>query len=174
MKSFSYSNERDKAYGVAGMTICLIACDNDRYLASVDMDAAPGESMCMNHDFGMRPNPRMSAKIVWAQAIDELRVSASMALANLVCRRYVMLHRGLNSDEVSMLKQAVTQEAAEGCALEPDEAERLYSSCYQMVDRIFRHTPIHQIAGAFADELIRRRSLSAAEARDTLASLGLR
>ena len=63
--SLHYTDDRDMAYGVAGMTITLVALDGEEYFAGIDLDAPAGEQMLMSHDFGFKGNPRMSAKIVW-------------------------------------------------------------------------------------------------------------
>ncbi len=85
--SLRYTDERDKSYGIAGMAITLVACDGEHLLAEIHLDAEPGECMVMTHDFGFKGNPRMSAKIVWEQTLKDLRITTSMALGNLACRR---------------------------------------------------------------------------------------
>lgn len=169
-----YADERDKTYGIAGMTITLVACQADDLLAEVRLDAEPGETMLMTHDYGMRGNPRMSAKIIWAQTLNELRTTASMALGNIVCRRYVLAHRALTPADTDPIRDAVRSEALTHCSLENDEADALFDRCMSTVDRIFRHAVVHEAARGFADELTRRRTMSAREAVDLLASLGLR
>ncbi len=172
--SLRYTDERDKSYGIAGMAITLVACDGEHLLAEIHLDAEPGECMVMTHDFGFKGNPRMSAKIVWEQTLKDLRITTSMALGNLACRRYILAGKGLSQEETDGLRDAVRTEAHEHCSLEDDEADRLFDSCYRYVDRIFRHSGIRSVADGFADHLTRRRTLSAVEAIELLAQLGLR
>ena len=169
-----YADERDKTFGIAGMTITLVACRDEEFLAEIRLDAEPGETMVMKHDSGMRANPRMSAKIIWTQALDELRTTTSMALGNIVCRRYVMARRGLTPADTTPIREAVRSEGLTHCSLEQDEADALFERCLSTVDRIFRHSAVHQVAAAFADELSARRTMSAREAIELLSSLGLR
>lgn len=169
-----YSDERDKTYGIAGMAITLVALDGEDFLSEIHLDSEPGESMVMSHDFGLRGNPRMSAKIVWEQTLKELRMTTSMALGNLACRRYVLAHTGMTAAETDGIRAAVVEEGREYCALDEDECRHLFDSCYSYVDRIFRHSGIAGVAGSFADELARRRSMTASEAIELLAHLGLR
>lgn len=169
-----YSDERDKTYGIAGMTITLVALDGYDLLAEIHLDSEPGESMVMSHDFGLRGNPRMSAKIVWEQMLRELRMTTSMALGNLACRRYVLAHTGMTKAETDGIRKAVVEEGREYCALDEDECGSLFDGCYRYVDRIFRHAAIGGVVDAFADELTRRRSMSVSEAVELLAHLGLR
>lgn len=171
--TLSYADERDKTYGVAGMAITLVALDGEQYLAHIDLDGEPGELLEMSHDFGFKGNPRMSAKIVWEQTIKELRLYVSMAIGNVACRRYVLAHHALTSDDTSSLRKALRMDATDHCGLDSDEADRLFESCLGYVDRIFRHAAIPDIAHGFAGRLAERRTLSGAEAVEILASLGL-
>ncbi len=162
-RTLSYADERDKTYGITGMTITLVVCNAEDYLSEIHLDNQPGECMVMAHQFGFKGNPRMSAKIVWEQTLNDLRVTTSMALGNLMCRRYILDRKPLTDDE-----------ASEHCALDNDESARLFDACYHTVDRIFRHSAIRPIADSFAEQLTNRRTLSANEAIEILAQLGIR
>lgn len=169
-----YADERDKAYGVASMTVTLVALDGEEHLGGIDIDASAGDEIYMVQTFGMKGNPRMSAKILWEQSVKELRLSASMALGNLVGRRYVLAHRGLTRDDTEALRRVVRTEASEHCSLDFDEADRLFDHCLSYVDRLFRHSGVQVVTHGFAKHVIDRRQLSAAEAFELLSSLGLR
>lgn len=169
-----YSDERDKAYGLAGAVITVVLTDRARSIAEINLDAAPGESMVMSHDFGFKGNPRMSAKIVWEHSVDDLRVLLSMVLGNLACRRYVLAGRSIDRDELAAVRTALRDEACDTCSLDADEADSLFDSSMAYVDRVFRHPAIPDIARAFADDLSQRRSLSIVEALEALSALGIR
>lgn len=169
----SYSDERDKTYGMAGMAITLVVLDGTNYLAHIDLDADAGSCVEMSHEFGFKGNPRMSAKIIWEQTLRDLRLTASMALGNVTCRRYLLDRRTLSSDDIHSLRYALRQDATEHCGLEKDETDRLFDSCMSYVDRIFSTHGIDDIAAAFASELASRRSMSGAEVAELLAHLGL-
>lgn len=172
--SLRYADERDKSYGIAGMTITLVACDGEESLAEIHLDAEPGECMVMSHAFGLKGNPRMSAKIVWHQTLNDLRLSTSMALGNIVCRRYILGGRGLSPSDTAQLRSAVLADAAEYCSLDEDESGRLFDSCLGYVDRIFRQRAVAGVVEAFAEQLTHRRSMTASEAIELLAGLGVR
>lgn len=172
--SLRYTDERDKSYGIAGMAITLVAIDGEKYLAEIRLDAEPGDCMVMTHDFGFKGNPRMSAKIVWNQTLNELRTGASMTLGNLACRRYVLGGTGMSHADTESIRAAVRKEALEHCELEADEADALFDSCMSYVDRIFRHSGVHRVAHSFVEQLMSRRTMSAAEAIELLAQLGMR
>ncbi len=172
--SLGYSDERDKCYGIAGMAITMVALDGENYLAAIHLDADPGETIVLTPEYGLKGNPRMSAKIVWEQSVNELRLSTSMILGNLACRRYVLLHKGIDASDSAKVRAAVREDAATQCSLEADEADRLFDSCMSYVDRIFRHAGIRRVADSFSEELTRRRSMTGTEVVEILASLGLR
>lgn len=169
-----YTDEREKTYGLTGMAITLVALDGEDYLGGIDVDADPSEAFIMSPDFNFRGNPRMSAKILWSETLKELRLAASIALGNIVCRRYCLQHRGLDREDLQKVRSALRMDAGEQCSLENDEADRLFDSCYSYVDRLFRHPQLAGIAGSFADHLTERRKLSASETVEYLASLGVR
>lgn len=176
MEKFSlrYIDERDKSYGIAGMTITLVACDAANLLSEIHLDAEPGECMVMTHDFGLKGNPRMSAKLLWEQTVSDLRTTTSMALGNIACRRYVKEQRRLSDRDTEPIREAVRGEALEHCELDRDEADSLFSHCLTFVDRVFRHATVQDAAHSFAAELAQRRSMSVNEAIELLARMGLR
>ncbi len=100
----SYNDETDKAYGLAGSTITLVAADGEQYLAALDLDADPAEAISLITGFGIKANPRMSAKVIWNQAVKELRVSSLIAIGNVACRVYDRRHPPLTSDEEPLLR----------------------------------------------------------------------
>lgn len=169
-----YADERDKTYGIAGMAISLVACDGGHLLAEIKIDADPGECMVMANSFGLKGNPRMSAKIVWEQTVQELRATTSMVLGNIACRRYILDHMTMTPADTHHVMLAVREEAREHCALDTDEADALFGNCLSYVDRVFRHSGVQEIARRFADRLAAQRTMSADEAIELLAQLGMR
>lgn len=169
-----YSDERDKAYGLAGAVITVVMTDRARSIADINLDAAPGECVTMSHDFGFKGNPRMSAKIVWEQAVDDLGVLLSMVLGNLACRRYLLSGRDIDPAEITAVRTAFREEACDNCGLDADEADRLFNRSLAYVNRVFSYPAIPDIARAFAENLAECRSLSIAEALDYLSDWGIR
>lgn len=172
-ETLTYSDDRDKAYGITGMAITLVALDAADFFDSIDLDAPSGEHIVMSHDYGMRGNPRMSAKIIWQQTMRELKLTASIALGNLTCRRYLLAHKGLSDKEITVIREALRHDADQHLDMDSDEADRLFDSCRQYADRLFRHQGVAGVAHSFADKLAERHQMSAAEAIEILASLGL-
>lgn len=171
--SLKYADERDKIYGLAGMAITLVALDGEKYLCEIRLDAPADKSFVMSHDYGFTGNPRMSARIVWEQTLSDLRMTASMALGNIACRRYVLGHRAIDDNDIVAVREAVRLDAGEHCSLDTDEADSLFNTSLNYVQRIFRHSGVQEIAHTFAGHIGRRRTMSGAEAVEILHSLGL-
>jgi len=175
LNSLHYTDETDKCYGLAGMAITLAACDSRGLLVGMDLDAPSGDSMAVSQDFFFRGNPRMPAKYVWAQTLESFRLAVELVLGNLMCRSYVHGHRrALERSTADALRAFVRDEGAENCALEADEADSIFDEAYELSDRIFRHSGIHDIAGEFAALMAERRSLDATEIFEFMSRRGLR
>ncbi len=168
-----YTDSRDKAYGVAGMAITHVALDGEDFFAGIDLDAPAGEHLIMSHDYGVRCNPRMSAKVVWEQTLRELRLTASLALANITCRRYLLAHMSVRPAELDALRDALRHDASVHLDMDGDEADSIFEECRSYADRLFRHHGVADIAHNFAGRLADRHQMSGREALEILASLGL-
>lgn len=171
--TLSYNGERDKVYGLTGMAVTLVALDGEKYLYGIDIDAPAYQALQLGGGFGLKGNPRMSARILWEQAVGELRLHTSMALGNIVCRRYILGHTDISDTDIEPIRQAVHDDASAYCSLDDDEAERLFGSCLDYARRLFRHSGVQQVVHSFAGRLSERRCLSGAETVEILASLGL-
>lgn len=174
LSELKYNDELDKSYGLAGMVISLVASDGEELLSEISMDAPAGESLVMSHDYFFSGNPRMSAKVVWSATLEHFRLSTSMLLGNVMCRRYVLRRLPVDRATSDCLRELVCSEAGDSCALERDEADALFDRCYSYVDRLFSHNAVHSMAVEFSEILRKRRSLSAQEALETLNRLGNR
>lgn len=167
-----YTDDRDKACGIAGMAITLVACDAMHLLSEIDYDAAPGSNMRMVNVFAVGGNPRMSAKVVWNQSVKDLRAVLSMVLGNVACRQ--RLGTGLAASHDNSLRLLVREQGAAHCSLDADECDALMEDCRNYVSRIFRHHAIPAIADSMSRRIMERHRMSAAEIIEYLASLGLR
>lgn len=171
IENLKYSDDRDKSYGVAGMAVTLVAMDGESLLAAVSLDSAPGQSMQFTPDYYFNGNPRLSARIAYNHILGHLRLTAAMAVGNVICRSYVGRRRAVDSDAVDALRTVVRDEAMDTCSLDADEADALFEKHYSYFDRLFRHQGVVRIASEFADRLHSCRSMSAAEVFECLAEL---
>lgn len=173
--SLKYSDERDKAYGLVGMAITLVACDGQELLAHISLDGDADNDFEMSHEFFYRGNPRMAAKYMWDSDVRHLNIAARMILGNAVCRAYVLRgRRELSGDQRRAIRDVLREVAAENCALVKEEADSVFDDSFSFVHRLFSHVGVHSIADSFSEELRRRRTMSAAEVVELLGQLGVR
>lgn len=172
--SLKYTDKRDKAYGIAGMAITLVACDGEHLLAEIDFDDADGSNMHMSNLFNGASNPRMSAKVLWTQTVKDLRAMTSMALGNVACRRRMLSSGPIEPEALDILRELVREQAESYCSLDADEADTLFDNCHSYVRRLFDHSGVQGIASRFSDRILERRNMSANEVVEYLASLGMR
>lgn len=170
-----YADERDKAYGLTGMVITLVASDGTELLSAISLDGDAESDFEMSHDFFYRGNPRMAAKYLWVTGVRHLNLASRMIAGNALCRAYVLRgQQELPAERREAIREVVREVAMESCALAEDEARALFEDSFHYAHRLFSHIGVHSVADRFAEELRQRRAMSAAEAVELLSQLGLR
>ena len=51
MVTLKYKDEKDRAYGLGGMTVCMLLMDNEGFIDSVNLDAPADCGMVFSPDF---------------------------------------------------------------------------------------------------------------------------
>lgn len=166
MDNLKYENESEKCHGLAGMVYSLMANEAGEMLASVNLDGE--ESMVLSPEFYFNGNPVLSAKIAWRQMLTRFKVMSEMMVSNVMCRNYVLHHRGLTQSLVDSMRDHIREEGTANYQLEADECDRLMSAAVESYDRLYRSAQVHRLVGAFVEKLVRQRSLSALEAFELL------
>ncbi len=175
MRNTTADSGRHEGYdaGVAGMILVILALGAEELLAAVDMHAPAGQNLKFYPDAGINANPRISAKVVWAQAVKDLRMVTSMALARILCQNIANHNSGLNSSTIEVLRKSVSSMAAESCALDKDESDALFDSCLSYVERIFLHPHVRECVVPFGKFLKRNGVTGKSEIIEYLETVGL-
>lgn len=172
MDGLKYTDEKDKAYGLAGMAISLVAWDAEELLDSIDLDASADEAMHMSSEFYLTLAPRVGAKAIWEQALKRFQLTAAMMVANVACREMVKNnHSNLPGKTDAELRNALYEEGAELCALERDEVSQIYGKSLNYCYRLFLHPGVKQVASSFAEQLTQNRKLTSDEILSLLSYL---
>ncbi|MDE6207208.1 MAG: hypothetical protein K2M55_05320 [Muribaculaceae bacterium] len=171
--NLQYRSERDKAYGLAGMTVTLVALNGEEYLRELDLDAPDADAFVFENVYALKANPRMSAKVVWQQTLRDLRLMTSLSLGNIHCRRVLLDSRRPDRDEMQAVADALAADAAEHLGFDVDEAYELFNATNRYAMSLFNHDGVQAIAQAFADRLIEQRHIAAVDAFEFLAARGL-
>lgn len=167
-----YADETDKAYGLAGMAISLVAWDAEEWLTAIDIDAPADSALEMTSEFYMTLAPRVGAKAVWEQASKRFRLTAAMTVANVSCREMSLRNHGsLPGDLDSELRELLADEGAYLCGYEPDEVSRLYGQVLNYCSRLFGHPGVRSLAAKLASRIIEARRLDSPEVFALLAPL---
>lgn len=161
-----YTDEEDRSYGVAGMTISLLACDAENMLSCVSLEPEE-DSVEMSEEFFFNGNPRQSARIAWNELLRQLRVAAAMGLGNVICRARTRGRRPAE-DMLRAIHDFVAEQGQAECSLEADEIEKLYRHDLGYYDRLFSHPGVQDVAREFATVLRMRRRMSAGEVFEQL------
>ncbi len=170
--AIKYADENDKAYGLAGMAISLLAWDAEEWLESINIDAPADAAMQMSADFYLTIAPKVSAKALWEQASKRFQLTAAMTVANVTCRQMSLHHHSSLSGEIDAeLRSLLTDEGAELCGYESDEVSRLYGRAVSYCHRLFAHSGVCQLADKLAARIIDSRTLEAPEGFAILAPL---
>lgn len=168
--SLKYSDENDRAHGLAGMAVAMVAYNAQDYIVSISLDSTPGQGLTLAPEFGFNGNPRLSAKLAWKQILEQFELSAAMIMGNAVCRACVGQRRRPTDDVLHTLRTLISEEGKH-CELEDDEIDRLFNKNINYITRLFTHPGVMSVTTDFVSTVKNRRSLSASEILDKLAAL---
>lgn len=170
--TLKYTNEDDRAYGLAGMTISLAALDAIDSVVEVSMDA-DGPMVTFSQEYYYSVSPAISPKAVWENLMRNFHITSSMVVANVMARSIVRLGEEAPNSVMQEVYDEIEAEGTDTCGLEKDEVKTFYNRIFMQNRRIFtnpRLNPaIRELAGIFS----RRRRLSGLELRDELTLLQL-
>lgn len=162
-----YKDEADKSLGLAGMAISLVACDGERYLASLSLEEGD-EAFELSSESFFSGNPRFSARLVWNDLFVRFQLSSGLLLGNVLCRWRGTLPP---AEVLEAVHDIVREEGSSECSLDDDEIENVYNKSLAFYRRLFAHRPVIEVADSFADHLRRQRRMSAGEAFEFLSCL---
>ncbi len=167
-----YADETDKAYGLAGMAISLIAWDAEEWLNAINLDAPADSAMEMTSEFYLTLAPRVGAKAVWEQASQRFKLTAAMTVANVACREMALRnHESLPDQADSELRSLLADEGADLCGYESDEVSRMYGQALTYCSRLFSHPGVCDLANRLASKIIENRRMDALDVFTLLAPL---
>ena len=170
--TLAYTNEDDKAYGLAGMAISLAALDAIDRVASVTLDTN-GPMVTFSHQYYFSGSPSISPKTTWDNLLHNFYITSAMVLSNVMARSMVRLKEDVPAELLKQIHDEMVEEGRDTCSLEEDEIDSLYDKTRSYMGRIFRNPRLHPAINDFAHLLSRRRSLSGSEILDELRALSL-
>lgn len=170
--TLSYSNEDDRAYGLAGMAISLAGLDAIDTVVDISLDA-DGPMVNFSQEYYYSLSPVVSPKSVWENLIRNFHITASMVVGNVLARSLVRLHEDLPKDVEREIFAEIEAEGEDTCGLEKDEIEAFYNRILTQHRRIFSNPRLHPAINRLAGIISRRRRLSGLELREEMTYLQL-
>lgn len=168
MDSLKYVDEKDKSYGLAGMSIAAVVWDEADAIASINLDANDGESVKFASDYVYSAPSGVSVKSVWEHSFIHYRLCARLMMANVACRHLVHRHKDIPSNIVKTMRDMVCDEGNRQCSLETDESETVFNKNYENIRKIFGHSAVQQVARDFAENLLKCREMTGTEIMESL------
>lgn len=170
--TLKYTNEDDRAFGLAGMTISLAALDAIDTVVEVSMDAE-GPMVTFSQEYYYSVSPVVSPKAVWENLMRNFHITSSMVVANVMARSIVRLGEETPQGILDSIYNEIEAEGTDTCGLEKDEVKSFYNRIFMQNRRIFANPRLRPVVTELAGIFSRRRRLSGLELRDELALLQL-
>lgn len=165
--TITYSNDDDRAYGLAGMAISLAALNALDRVASVSLDS-DGPMVNFSHEYYFCGSPSISPKATWNNLLQNFHLTSAMVVSNVLARSIVRFGTDVPENIMSRLRHEIEEEGRDSCSLETDESDEIFNRVNSYMRRIFRNERLHPAIEEFVRTLSRRRSLSGMEIADEL------
>lgn len=159
MVTLKYKDEKDRAYGLGGMTVCMVMLDNEDFIESVDLDAPADKGIVFSPDFYYADNQNVSAKAVWRKKNSQFETVAGMLVSNLLSRALVREQDEISRELSDLLLAHLKEEGKETCSLDEDEVKDIFYKTYSFFHRVFSHQQVGLLLNEFVGTLIKQRRM---------------
>lgn len=165
-----YSNEDDRAYGLAGMAISIASLDALDRITEIFLDS-DGPMVSFTQDYYITFSPRVSPKSVWNTLMTNLQLTTSLVLGNVMARSLVRLGSEAGDDVFEEIREVVRQEGMEVCDLEEEEADEIFDKMMRHSRKLFYNPRLQPAVKQLAGVISRRRRLSVIDLAEELEML---
>lgn len=162
-----YSNEDDRAYGLAGMAISIASLDALDRITEVFLDAE-GPMVSFAQQYFFTSSPAVSPKDVWNNHLENLQLTTSLVLANVMARTLIRLGTEADEDVFTQIRDIVREEGRDACSLDEEEADAVFDKMMRHSQRLFYNPRLHPAVKQLAGVLSRRRRLSVVDLAEEL------
>lgn len=170
--TLSYTNEDDRAYGLAGMALSLASLNAIDRIVELSLDS-DGPMVEFSSEYYFPGSPAISPKSTWENLMRNFHITAAMVISNVMSRSLVRLHEDIPDTLLKEIYEEILNEGCETCGLEEDEVKSLYDKTFARQIRIFGNPRLRPAVEELAHIISRKRRLSGMELRDELAFLQL-
>lgn len=162
-----YSNEDDRAYGLAGMAISMASLDALDRITEIFLDA-DGPMVSFSQDYYYSSSPAISPKAVWNNLMSDLQLTTSLVLGNIMARSLVRLGTEAEAGVFDEIRTLVREEGMEVCTLDQEEADAVFDKMMRHSRRLFYNPRLHPAVKQLAGVISRRRRLSVIDLAEEL------
>lgn len=167
MFRLQYSNEDDRAYGLAGMAITMASLDALDRITEVFLDAeGPMVTFANNYYFSAAPS--VSPKVVWENLMTNFQLTTSLVLSNVMARSLVRLGEDAGDDVYDEVRSLVREEGRDICSLDDEESDLVFEKMLRHSRRLFHNPRLHPAVKQLAGVISRRRRLSVIDLAEEL------
>ena len=165
--TIKYSNEDDRAYGLAGMAISMASLDALDRITEIFLDA-DGPMVSFTNDYYYAFSPSVSPKAVWTNLLNNLQLTTSLVLGNIMARSLVRLGREAEDEVFNEIRDLVRQEGSDVCSLDREEADAMFEKMMRHSRRLFYNPRLQPAVRELAGVISRRRRLSVIDLAEEL------
>ena len=163
----TYSNEDDRAYGLAGMAISMASLDALDRITEIFLDAeGPMVSFAQSYYYSF--SPAVSPKAVWENLMSNFQLTTSLVLGNIMARSLVRLGMEADDETFDEIRSLVREEGMEVCALDREEADAVFDKMMRHSRRLFHNPRLQPAVKQLANVISRRRRLSVLDLAEEL------
>lgn len=162
-----YSNEDDRAFGLAGMAISMASLDALDRITEIFLDAE-GPMVSFSQDYYYSSSPAVSPKAVWHNLMSNLQLTTSLVLGNVMARSLVRLGTEADREVFEQIRDLVREEGRDECALDQEEADAVFDKVMRHSRRLFNNPRLQPAVRELAGVISRRRRLSVIDLAEEL------
>lgn len=166
----AYSNEDDRAYGLAGMAISMASLDALDRITEVFLDAE-GPMVSFANTYYYSAAPSVSPKVVWDNLLSNFQLTTSLVLGNVMARSLVRLGMEADEETLEKVRDLVREEGRDVCSLDEEESDAVFDKVLRHSLRLFHNPRLHPAVKELVGVISRRRRLSVLELAEELERL---
>lgn len=155
----TYSNEDDRAFGLAGMAISMASLDALGSITEIYLDSE-GPMVRFAPHYYYTYSPAMSPKAVWENLLNNFQLTTSLVLANIMARSLIRLGNDAEPEVYESIRELVREEGRDVCSLEESEADAVFDKMMRHSRRLFFNPRLHPAVKHLAGVISKRRRLS--------------
>lgn len=162
-----YTNEDDRAYGLAGMAISMASMDALDRITEIYLDAE-GPMVSFSQDYYFASSPALSPKAVWSHLLSNLQLTTSLVLGNVMARSLIRLGIEAETEIFDEIRTLVREEGMDACSLDIEEADAVFDKVMRHSRRLFYNPRLQPAVRQLAGVISRRRRLSVLDLAEEL------